>query len=59
MYWVDGTVYKGYWERGMQNGYGKMISPTGDVKEGLFENGVFKVEGTEEMIRKKVYLSNE
>ena len=56
MKWIDGSEYKGEWSDGMQNGYGKMIFASGEIKEGLFVNGNFKLEGTEESI--KIYLSS-
>ena len=28
-----------------------MLFSNGEIKEGLFENGIFKIEGTEEEIR--------
>ncbi len=47
MEWNDGSRYKGEWFNGMQHGYGRMIFATGEVKEGLFIDGVFKLEGGE------------
>ena len=41
MFWVDGTVYRGEWLKGVQHGYGKLILPDGSVKEGMFEHNVF------------------
>jgi len=35
-----------------------MISPNGEVKEGLFENGVFVCYGTEEDIRNGRFRKN-
>lgn len=59
MYWIDGAIYKGYWKEGHQCGYGILQDQKGNIKEGLFENGVFKVKGTEEEINNKTYLLNE
>lgn len=42
MSWTDGSKYVGEWKNGIQNGYGKMIFPNGKVKEGYFENNVYK-----------------
>lgn len=27
MYWPDGSYYKGYWEKGIQNGEGELYVP--------------------------------
>ena len=51
MFWVDGSVYIGDWIDGVQHGYGVMIFSNGERKEGLFEGGVFKLEGEEAYIR--------
>lgn len=42
MYWTDGSVYKGEWVNGIQHGVGKMSFPDGRVKEGWFENNIYK-----------------
>lgn len=42
MYWVDGSCYKGEWIKGIQHGIGRMEFPDGRIKEGIFENNVFK-----------------
>ena len=42
MYWTDGSVYKGEWNKGIQHGKGIMTFPDGRVKDGYFENNVFK-----------------
>jgi 1-phosphatidylinositol-4-phosphate 5-kinase len=42
MKWTDGSIYNGQWIRGIQHGQGKMIFPTGIIKEGFFDNNVFK-----------------
>ena len=44
MMWTDGSRYEGAWIKGIQHGFGKMIFPDGTVKDGLFENNVFKCE---------------
>jgi hypothetical protein len=41
MFWTDGSVYYGAWERGIQHGMGKMIFPGGDIKQGWFSNNVY------------------
>ena len=45
MRWTDGSVYQGEWKRGIQHGQGKMVFADGTVKEGYFENNVFKGKG--------------
>ncbi len=42
MFWTDGSVYKGDWVKGIQHGFGKLILPDGTVKEGIFENNVYR-----------------
>ena len=42
MYWTDGSVYKGEWNKGIQHGRGVMTFPDGRIKDGYFENNVFK-----------------
>jgi hypothetical protein len=42
MIWTDGSKYIGDWKNGIQNGYGKMIFPNNTVKEGYFDNNIFK-----------------
>ena len=42
MRWTDGSVYLGQWHRGIQHGYGKMIFPDGVIKEGNYENNIYK-----------------
>ena len=42
MYWTDGSVYKGEWKKGIQHGRGVMTFPDGRIKDGYFENNVFK-----------------
>lgn len=44
MQWTDGSTYEGDWVRGIQHGKGKMTFPDGSVKEGYFENNVYKGE---------------
>jgi antitoxin component YwqK of YwqJK toxin-antitoxin module len=38
MYWVDGSVYKGFWTNGVQNGLGIMYFPDGQSKAGVFQD---------------------
>ena len=42
MRWTDGSMYIGLWSRGIQHGYGRMIFPDGTIKEGDFDNNVYK-----------------
>ncbi len=42
MYWTDGSVYKGEWKKGIQHGRGVMTFPDGRIKDGYFDNNVFK-----------------
>ena len=42
MYWVDGSIYKGHWEQGIQDGLGLMIFEDGTRKAGYFEQNIFK-----------------
>jgi hypothetical protein len=44
MTWTDGSIYKGYWIRGIQNGQGVMTYPDGTILDGLFEANIFKGE---------------
>lgn len=39
--WVDGIVYEGQWENGLQNGQGTLTHPDGQTQSGAWENGVF------------------
>lgn len=41
MVWNDGSIYRGYWEEGIQNGLGIMIFPNGFKRIGFFENNIF------------------
>ena len=51
MRWTDGSGYLGEWDRGIQHGHGKMSYKDGSVKEGYFENNVFKVKLTKELAK--------
>ena len=42
MFWTDGSIYRGMWHKGIQHGKGRMEFPDGTIKEGLFENNIFK-----------------
>lgn len=44
MTWTDGSIYRGQWLKGIQHGRGKMFFPNGSVKDGYFENNIFKGE---------------
>lgn len=41
MYFTDGTIYKGNWQRGLQTGKAMIIFPDGNSKEGFFSNNIF------------------
>jgi len=49
MYWNDGSVYKGEWKNGSQEGEGILYMADGRMKEGIFQNNRF-------IERKKVAL---
>lgn len=40
MYWQDGSIYKGSWQRGIQNGLGLMCFSNGIKKAGFFKDNV-------------------
>jgi hypothetical protein len=40
MIWGDGSVYKGTWENGVQNGLGLMVFNNGLKKAGTFKDNV-------------------
>ena len=40
MYWVDSSIYRGMWDRGIQNGLGIMIFANGTRKAGIFKDNV-------------------
>ena len=40
MYWADGSIYRGQWDRGIQNGLGVMIFANGTRKAGIFRENV-------------------
>ena len=42
MFWTDGSIYWGMWYKGIQHGKGRMEFTDGTVKEGIFENNIFK-----------------
>ncbi len=41
MSWVDGSSYKGAWERGIQHGYGEMRDKEGNRKKGFFFDNIY------------------
>lgn len=41
MKWVDGSSYDGEWAHGIQHGKGKMVFPSGKIKEGMFADNVY------------------
>lgn len=42
MEWTDGSTYEGEWKKGIQHGWGTMSFPNGKVKEGYFEDNMFR-----------------
>ena len=42
MYWVDGSIYRGYWENGVQCGIGIMIFKDGLRKAGFFKENIYE-----------------
>lgn len=43
MYWADGSIYRGFWEKGVQSGLGLMIFKDGLRKAGFFEDNIYKM----------------
>ena len=41
MHWADGSIYRGFWENGVQNGLGMMIFKDGMRKAGFFEENIY------------------
>jgi hypothetical protein len=41
MFWVDGSIYKGDWQLGVQHGFGEITLLDGKVKQGKFQNNVY------------------
>jgi len=37
MYWSDGSIYRGFWKEGVQNGIGIMIFKNGTRIAGFFD----------------------
>lgn len=42
MYWVDGSIYRGFWENGVQSGLGLMIFKDGLRKAGFFSDNIYQ-----------------
>ena len=42
MYWTDGSIYKGFWTKGVQNGLGLMIFPGNSKRAGIFDSNIYK-----------------
>ena len=42
MHWKDGSIYKGYWEKGVQSGLGIMTFNDGVRKAGIFKDNVYQ-----------------
>lgn len=42
MFWADGSIYRGLWDKGVQSGLGLMIFKDGVRKAGIFENNIYK-----------------
>ena len=59
MRWTDGSVYRGEWQRGIQNGKGVMVFPNGKTKTGIFKNNVFTEEIKEEDVEESQDLSEQ
>lgn len=38
--WPDGRLFEGVWQEGKQDGLGKYISSSGEIKYGEWEDGV-------------------
>lgn len=41
MHWSDGSIYRGFWRKGLQHGLGIMIFSTGLRKAGFFDKNIF------------------
>jgi hypothetical protein len=37
MYWIDGSIYKGDWDLGMQHGFGEITLPNKQSIKGEFK----------------------
>lgn len=42
MFWADGSIYKGFWENGVQSGLGLMIFQDGMKKAGFFKQNIYQ-----------------
>jgi len=42
MYWNDETIFRGYWDEGLQDGIGLMIFKDGERKAGFFEANIYR-----------------
>ena len=42
MYWADGSIYRGFWDGGLQSGLGLMIFRDGLRKAGFFQDNIYK-----------------
>ena len=42
MFWTDGSVYKGTWKEGDQDGIGMMIFSDGYKKAGKFNKNIYE-----------------
>lgn len=42
MFWTDGSIYRGFWRDGTQDGIGMMIFKDGMRKAGFFSSNVYK-----------------
>ena len=40
--WNDGTIYRGFWDKGLQSGLGLMIFKDGTRRAGFFENNIYQ-----------------
>jgi len=41
MYWADGSIYRGFWDFGLQSGIGLMIFKDGLRKAGFFKDNIY------------------
>ena len=42
MFWIDGSIYRGFWENGLQDGVGIMIFKDGTRKAGFFNKNIYQ-----------------
>ena len=59
MFWIDGSIYKGDWEMGVQHGFGMITLTDGTIKKGKFENNVYVGKVTETTEKPKPLLTED